>query len=338
MGETWRMGLYRKAIKFLEEANFEESTKLQRRLKISLLGFLMHRALTNLLFPLTIVLMGFLTGSSLLLVGWQQTQPIKYLTSTSEFLVWLTLVSILFAILPLCAIYGFSCLQKLRISRFSASSLGSLAILLILFFVPYLMMGNFPDVFPEADLPSFRLRVGIIVLFCGMCATPAAVSIALLNSYIQTLSPQKADFLNEYFKVRNQLDGLFGTIGLIIGVGTLATGGLQNALAAFYKASGVITEGIFPPIHTVVYGGYFSVILILLYVPLEKSMEELARSFIELHIQLPNLDSDSWTSVYEKRKKAEEWLKLTTPLLNIKSGLAVLTPLVGGLISYIIPK
>jgi hypothetical protein len=76
----------------------------------------------------------------------------------------------------------------------------------------------------------------------------------------------------------------------------------------------------------------------LLYVSLERSTVELAKSFIDLHVQVPNLDSDSWVSAYEKRKKAEEWLKLTTPWINVKSGLAVFTPLIGGLISYIIPK
>jgi|GEM_PF-5653751 len=298
----------------------------------------MQRALTNIFFPLTILLIGFLAGNNLLLVGWQRTQQINYLTSTPEFLVWLALVSILFSILPLCAIYGFLCIQKLRKNRFSASSVWSLAILLILFFIPSITMGNFPEVFPKADLPSFKLRIDLIVLFCGVCATPAAISITLLNSYIQTLSPQKFDFPNEYFKVRDQLDGLLGSIGLIIGLGTLATGGLQNALAAYYKASGIVAKGVFPPILTVVYGGYFSVILILLYVSLERSTVELAKSFIDLHVQVPNLDSDSWVSAYEKRKKAEEWLKLTTPWINVKSGLAVFTPLIGGLISYIIPK
>jgi hypothetical protein len=298
----------------------------------------MQRALTNIFFPLTVLLIGFLAGNSLLLVGWKQTQQIKYLTGTPEFLVWLTLISILFSILPLCAVYGFSCLQKLGRSRLSSSSIGSLVILLILFFIPYVIMGKFPGVFPKADLPSFKLRIDLIVLFCGICTTPAAISITLLNSYIQTLSPQKAGFLSEYFKLRDQLDGLLGSIGLIIGLGTLATGGLQNALAAFYKASGIVAKGIFPPILTVVYGGYFSVILILLYVTLERSLMELARSFLDLHIQVPDLDSDAWISAYEKRKKAEDWLKLTTPWINVRSGLAVFTPLIGGLISYIIPK
>lgn len=199
-------------------------------------------------------------------------------------------------------------------------------------------MGNFPEVFPKADLPSFKLRIDLVVVFFGICTTPAAISIILLSSYIKTLSPRRTDFPTEYFKVRDRLDGLLGSIGLIIGLGTLATGGLQNALAAYYKASGTVAEGVFPPILTLIYGGYFSTILIVIYVFIERSMAELAKSFIDLHMQVLSLDSESWDSAYEKRKKAEEWLKLTTPWINAKSGLAVFTPLVGGLISYILPK
>lgn len=298
----------------------------------------MQRALTNIVFPLAILLIGSLAGSSLLLLGWEQTTQIQYLTSTPEYLVWVALVSILFSILPLCAIYGLLCIQKLRRNRFSVSSIFSLAILLILFLIPYVIMGSFPQVFPTADLPSFKFRIDLIVLFCGICATPAAISITLLDSYIQKLSPQRVNFPSEYFKVKDHLDGLLGAIGVIIGLSTLATGGLQNALAAFYKVSGTATKGVFPPILTVVYGGYFSIVLLLLYVSLERAILRSARLFIDQHIQMPNLDSDSWPSAYEKYKKAEEWLKLTTPWVNVKSGVAIFTPLVSGLISYIIPK
>ncbi|MEO0836715.1 MAG: hypothetical protein AAFY16_12220, partial [Cyanobacteria bacterium J06642_3] len=130
----------------------------------------------------------------------------------------------------------------------------------------------------------------------------------------------------------------FGIIGLIIGLGTLATGGLQNALIAFYKASGIDTQGVFPSILTVIYGGYFTTILIVLYLNLERSLVKLAKSFIKRCINLRGLWKKSWAEEYEKHKKAEEWLGLTNPWINVKSILLVFTPLVGGLISYIIPK
>ena len=277
-------------------------------------------------------------GSILLLTGWKQTPEIKYFTSTPDFLAWTVLASILFGILPLCAIYGLLSIQKLKQWKYLSSSVFPLLILSILFFLPTILMSQFPSVFPRVDLPSFELRVNFIVLFSGLCVIPANISLILLNRCIQALSPKSSAFPREYLKLKEQLEMLLGIIGLIIGLGTLTTGGLQNTLTAFYKGYGVNLEGAFPPIFTVIYGGYFTTVLIVMYLPLERSLIELAKSFIDLHVNLSELRSGSWSSEYDKLKKAEEWLQLSNDWINLRTTLTIFTPLIGGLISYIIPK
>ncbi|MEO0848944.1 MAG: hypothetical protein AAFY50_21320 [Cyanobacteria bacterium J06648_1] len=295
------------------------------------------------LLPLIMLLSGFLGGNALLLSYWKDTPEVKLFTGTPEFLVWLILVTILFAILPLCAIYGYWSFKKLNLSfqelmqkDFLIPLIPSFLILLTLFFYPSIITDKFAEVFPKHNLPSFEFRVNFIVLFSGLCALPAIMGITILNSYIQRISSNNNNFLKEYFKAKEQLDVLLGIVGLIIGLGTLATGGLQNALTAFYKASGSNIQGVFPPILTVIYGGYFTTILIVLYLNLEISLVELAKSFIEQQIELPEVQEKSWVEEYKKRKKVEEWLGLTNPWINIKSILLIFTPLAGGLISYII--
>lgn len=293
--------------------------------------------------PLMLFLLGFYGGSTLLLDNWGNTQNENLFTDTPEFLVWVVLVSILFSILPLCFVYGCLSFRELNWSckefkkvEYLIPFILSLSILVFMFFIPSIIMGKFRGGPPDYNLDSFQSKVNLVVLLSGISALPAIINLAYLNSYIKKLSPWQPDFLEEYFKVKKQLEVLLGIVGLIIGLGTLATGGLQNALTVFLAASGNTVRA-FPPIFTIIYGGYFTTILIVLYLNLERSLVRLAESFIRRHINLRRLWEKSWAEEYEKRKKAEEWLGLTSPWINIKSVLLVFTPLIGGLISYILP-
>ncbi len=293
--------------------------------------------------PLMLFLAGFYGGITLLLDNWGGTNNEKLFIKTPEFLVWVVLVSILFAILPLCFIYGCLSFRELNWSilkkvEYLIPFLISLSTLVFMFFLPSIIMYKFREGTPDYDLDSFQFKVRLVVFFSGIGVLPAIINLAFLNSYIKKICPRKDNFLEEYFKVKKKLEVLIGIVGLIIGLGTLATGGLQNALTVFLKASENIEQLPFPRIFTIVYGGYFTTILIALYLNLERSLVKLAESFIKRHINLPRLSDKSWAETYEKRKQVEEWLGLTSPWINIKSILLVFTPLIGGLISYIIPK
>ena len=289
---------------------------------------------------LSILLTGFLGGNALLLVGWPQTLQVQYFTSTPDFLVWLALVSVLFAILPLCALYGVIVAIRLRARsrKYTGQLLFALCILLGLFFLPYVVMANFPDIFPATDLPTFEFRVNTVTLFCGVCATPAAISLLLLHRSIQSLDPHNPQFTTAYFQARSHLNGLLGAIALIISLGTLTTGALQNALAALYAEFGIGNDNVFPPVLTAVYGAYFSVILVLLYWPIEKALVDAGWRFLDNHIPLPALTSEIWSTVQTKRQQTITWLSLDKSLLSLKSSLTILTPLIGGLLAYLLPN
>lgn len=289
---------------------------------------------------LFILLVGFLGGNVLLLVGWPQTLQVQYFTSTPNFLVWLSLVSVLFAILPLCALYGAIVAMRLRAwsRKHRGRLLFALSILLVLFFLPYITLASFPDIFPPADLPTFELRVNTVTLFCGLCATPAAISLLLLHRSIRALDPHNPKFTAAYLQARTHLNGLLGVLALIIGLGTLTTGALQNALAVVYAEFGIGNENVFPPILTAVYGAYFSIILVLLYWPIEKALMDAGQQFLDAHIPLPALTSERWYAVQTKRQQTITWLSLDKSLLSLKSGLTILTPLIGGLLSYLLPS
>jgi hypothetical protein len=290
---------------------------------------------------LSITLAGFLVGNALLLVGWPQTPQVEYFTSTPDFLIWLSLVSLLFAILPLCALYGTMVAVRLRIwsRRYKGRSLFSLSLLFVLFFLPYTTLSHFPEILPPVDLPTFELRVNIVTLFCNLCAVPAAISLLLLHPAIKRLDPDSPQFLPAYFQNRTQLNGLLTAFALIIGLGTLTTGALQNALTALYTEFNIGSQGnTFPSILTAVYGGYFSLILLLLYWPLERALAEVGQQFLDSRIPLPQLTSDQWKDLHDKRQQARSWLNLDKSLLNLQSSLTILTPLASGLLSYLLPK
>lgn len=298
----------------------------------------LQQLLSNILFLLAVVLGGFLAGNMLLLVGWPSTPLVQTFIGTPEFLIWLYLVSLLFAILPLCAIYGTIIVIQLysKGQRLSWRSLLALLILLVLFFLPFMTLAHFPKVLPPVDLPSFEARVETVTLFCGVCATPAAIGVLLMPGAIQQLNSDSSSFSKRYFQAKAQLNGLLGAIGLIIGLGTLTTGALQRALSVFYQASQLADDNAFPPILAIVYGAYFSVILILLYWPLEQGLHRRAKQFLDTHIPLPVPTSEDWEKVYAKRQIAINWLDCNNAKLTVRSGLAIFAPLLSGLISYLL--
>lgn len=289
---------------------------------------------------LLVLLAGFLSGNALLLISWPQTPQVQYFTSTPDFLVWLSLVSVLFAILPLCALYGVIVAIRLRAWRrkHTGQLLLALSTLLVLFFLPYITLANFPDIFPPTDLPTFELRVNTVTLFCGLCTTPAAISLLLLHRCIQALDPNHQRFTTDYFQTRAYLNGLLGVIALTIGLGTLTTGALQNALVTLYAEFGIGNENVFPPILTAVYGAYFSFILVLLHWSIERALVDAGEQFLDIHIPLPALTSEAWSTMQTKRQKTITWLGLDKALLSLRSGLTILTPLIGGLLSYLLPN
>ena len=288
---------------------------------------------------LTLLLVGFLVGNVLLLWPWPTTAQVEFFTGTPEFLVWLSLVSVLFAVLPLCAFYGLSVAMRLQrtVGPFSRRSLFALFILLLLFLLPFGTLAHFPDIFPLVDLPSFELRVNLVTLFCGICAEPIAISLIWLGLAIHQLRPEIDTFPEIYFLAKRDLSGLVGAIGLIIGLGTLTTGALQNALAVLYEEFGLANNQVFPPILAVVYGAYFSLILVVIYWPLEKALLDRASKYLDIHIPLPPLAAANWSERHSLRQQAATWLGLETALLTPRSALVIFTPLLSGLLAYLLP-
>lgn len=67
-------------------------------------------------------------------------------------------------------------------------------------------------------------------------------------------------------------------LGVAIGAATLATGALRNAVIA----SGSVTDSQFPPIYPLLYGGLFTAILAMIYLPTYDELQCTSRRVVEM--------------------------------------------------------
>ncbi|MBD2110867.1 MULTISPECIES: hypothetical protein [Cyanophyceae] len=304
------------------------------------MNFLNKNPLTSINILMAACLFGGLTGACVLLLSWPPSQELEAFRNTPDFVTWLFIVCILFSAIPFAFIHGLLALLHLKKKLASKNFLNiiwQLLLLIVIFSVPFLFFQAFGPVFRPGEILTLDVRTNIITILCGISVLPSILGLFSLSSLASKIRVDGESFLAEYFLLKNYLSSLIFSVSIIIGLGTLATGGLQRALQNYADAG--FTSSPFPPVLTIVYGAYFSFILVILYFPSEVMLPKKGKLYILQHIEIPPLSSKDWSECHEKRLKAEEWLNIMKhPLSNLSSNLVILVPLLGGLISYLIPQ
>jgi hypothetical protein len=119
-------------------------------------------------------------------------------------------------------------------------------------------------------------------------------------------------------------------LGAAVGLVTLASGALRNALDAADKPS-------FSATMVLVYGAGFTAMLALVYVPAYLSMQAAGRRLLEASAPLQLPDSPTFDANQKTRGAFEELLQLKVgPRDSFKIATAVLAPIVTGVVSVII--
>jgi hypothetical protein len=131
--------------------------------------------------------------------------------------------------------------------------------------------------------------------------------------------------------LRATLQQLLLVAGTIVGTATLASGALRLAvLAASPSAS-------FPPEIPILYGGFFTVVLAILYVPAYTSLQRQARALVDACWPVPPSakPDETW---YKSRQNAEAALGLAVSVReSFQTGAAILAPLLTSIITVILP-
>ncbi|MEO0373917.1 MAG: hypothetical protein AAF329_04690 [Cyanobacteria bacterium P01_A01_bin.17] len=240
------------------------------------LNALAQNTFTRINLLLTLSLLGGLTGAAVLQTEWGDT----CFNTTSASLIWLILYGTLFAALPFVFLQGVRELGKLRPISPSLHTGWFLALTLILFLIPGWVTKSFDAIFIQDEIPTLAFRTTTAVYLSGLACFSSALGLAALTQQAIELSPTAASFLQHYFALRRSLSSFVLLIGGVIGLGTLTTGGLQNALQT-HDASAA-----FPPEVTVVYGAYFSLTLSVLSLPTAWMLLVKGNAYLDQHLPL----------------------------------------------------
>ena len=129
--------------------------------------------------------------------------------------------------------------------------------------------------------------------------------------------------------------GLLQTYLLIAGIVVSIIPVAMASLRTILIAVGIVAEKDYPITVVLVYGLFFTAILILFYVPTHLLLTDTSR---KLRDQLGPINSlPSLTESLEKRKALDEWLETNRGLTqNLKAGIVALAPLVSSFVASVL--
>jgi hypothetical protein len=118
----------------------------------------------------------------------------------------------------------------------------------------------------------------------------------------------------------------------MIGMATLSLGALRKAvLAVGYSGEA------FPAVLVLAYGAYFTFLVGLIYLPVFAALRETGLRFLNQSYPFPSVMESTWTEQCGKRQTLGKVLRLeATAEQSLRSGVAILAPLVGGGVSVLL--
>ena len=284
---------------------------------------------------LPLATIGAAVGMLILSTGIDDTARGHRLAQTPEFYVWLILVgaqtAITAAVLPLV----WSHLQRLQPNFELAKSRISLATAMfaVLFWLPaaiprtvYLAAGDWP-------LPHQSVKLRLIGFVCFVPVLLAVVSVLLLTARFAASKPHRDSpevAMESCLSARDGLRELLFVLGAQVSAATLSLGAMRRAMIA---ADG---NG-FSAILVLMYGAYFSGLLLLLYLPAHRLWRAEGEEIVSLVAPLPSPTDASWLAADQKRRAMTSYLEIdATAHALFNRAVMLLGPLIAGLVSFLL--
>ena len=217
----------------------------------------------------------------------------------------------------------------------------------------------------EWPLPDHMLRVQPLVAFALVVGVLAVIGMWLDGVALTELSREaSAPDLPRFVELRSEMNTLLAIAGVIIGLGTLASGLLREAVLATNEIalarrpadapqqfvrieddpatpgvveSGFRTELEFDPQYVALYGLFFTVLLAIAFAPSYLALRAAGATLRDRTLPLPAPTDDHFDDISTKRKALDEFLQTRlTALASFKAGLAILSPLAGSVAALIL--
>jgi hypothetical protein len=181
-------------------------------------------------------------------------------------------------------------------------------------------------------LPAHRLKVTLFIVLAFVAAGPWIRAIWRVGTIARAdgLATEGKHPFDGYLRLREHLSHAVTILSVIVVGVTLSTGALRLAVKAWDP------KAEFPAASVLVYGGFFSLLLALIYLPVQLQVLELGRRLRD--DAAPVAPSDHWRGdAFKRRGEAEALLNLTAgPVASLQAGLAILAPLATALVAALL--
>jgi hypothetical protein len=188
----------------------------------------------------------------------------------------------------------------------------------------------------DYDLPGHKAKVTILsflgagVALMGVHAL-ARVHFALRHKRL----PATVRGIEAYLDLRAVIERVLAVEGAILGAAILASGALRNVVVA----SNGDKDSAFPKEDLLLYGAYFSLILVLVYAPVYQRLVATGRRLVDDACPGEEPSSPDWAASYDKRKKLEQLLELQlTTSGSFRAAVAISAPLVSSIVGLLLGK
>lgn len=262
--------------------------------------------------------------------------------ATPQFQVWLFFVAATMAFAAIVAAPLWKSLQGLQqdwASRRSEIVLMGL-VLIVLCALPTLLTPP-----QQEKLAGHRIRMSVLLGLGVAVAAMASVGIWLVRAALIKLahgSEPGEKRIERYLFLRERLHLFLSILGTLLCGLILATGALRNAYIALESPTTEATSKLatsFPPELVLAYGAYFTALVVLIYAPAYLALIQAGRQLRDDLFPIPSPQSEGWHDWYSNRSDLEELLQLQQRgLENLESGIAILAPLAGSIVTLLVGK
>lgn len=167
---------------------------------------------------------------------------------------------------------------------------------------------------------------------------PALFGIALVQDQVRRHEPQKLTTrdIEVALDARAQMKRFLGLAGAVIGLAVLASGGLRRATVPDF-----ITESEFPASAVLLYGAFFTALLLIVYVPAYLSLRRFCLDIRECYFpvkKVPSPTSAEFAAWVEGRSRLDALTQVNvTAGQQLQASIFILAPLLSGLLSALVP-
>ena len=327
--------------------------------------------------PVAAALLAILVVAWVVLSDARSTEVGKAFTSTPEFLFWLLVLGGQAAVWLVALPYVAATVWRRGRGLRADGALDVLALLsvaltaLLLLGISVWFTVGAPEEgeaklrgVPAGDawpLPNHGDRVRPLVLFAMLVVIAAVVGIWLAGAALREIARRPSvDDVPRFVQLRSEINMLLAIAGVVIGLGTLASGLLREAVLATNEIAleakpatqpsvpvkddpaTAQTEAYrtaleFDPKYVALYGLFFTLLLALAFAPSYLALRSAARELREGTLPLPPPTASDFDEVRQKRETLDELLQTNLSAFgSFKAGIAILSPLAGSLMALVL--